>query len=328
MKKSLLMLGAAAMVLASCTQNEVMEVAENRSIGFNSFVNNTTKAATEFTGTATSGDIYVIGYYGNNNGTLDQKVFVNELGSTNYYWQDGKDYIFGAYADGKGGKFDGTTFDATNQVLTFTNYAPDDAKDLVATISDKVTNVTASTQSEVNLTFKHMLAQVGFTFKTEVGTEYELNITGIQIEQAIKTATGTYTKEQSGDITINWEGTATAEGETSYAYGSISDLANAENKTAQEFKLVIPQTVDGSNLKVTFQATIKGVGLDNTSSPKKIAVVLPSIIWQAGYKYNYTTVINAENIIEDTYPIEFTVEEIPVWTDGGNQDLTAPTVQP
>lgn len=39
MKKSLLMLGAAAMVLASCTQNEVMEVAENRSIGFNSFVN-------------------------------------------------------------------------------------------------------------------------------------------------------------------------------------------------------------------------------------------------------------------------------------------------
>lgn len=55
MKKSLLMLGAAAMMLASCTQNEVMEVAENRSIGFNSFVNNTTKAATEFTGTATSG---------------------------------------------------------------------------------------------------------------------------------------------------------------------------------------------------------------------------------------------------------------------------------
>ena len=328
MKKSLLMLGAAAMVLASCTQNEVMEVAENRSIGFNSFGNNTTKAATEFTGTATSGDIYVIGYYGNNNGTLDQKVFVNELGSTNYYWQDGKDYIFGAYADGKGGKFDRTTFNATNQILTFADYTPDDAKDLVATISDKVTNVTASTQGKVSLTFKHMLAQVGFTFKTEVGTEYELNITGIQIEQAIKTATGTYTKEQSGDITINWEGTATAEGETSYAYENISDLANAENKTAQEFKLVIPQTVDGTNLKVTFKATIKGVGLDNTSTPKEIKVSLPATTWQAGYKYNYTTVINAENIIEDTYPIEFTVEEIPGWTDGGNQDLTAPTVQP
>lgn len=324
-----MMLGAAAMVLASCTQNEVMEVAENRAIGFNSFVNNTTKAATEFTGAATSDDIYVIGYYGNNNGTLDQEVFVNELGSTLYYWQDGKDYIFGAYADGKGGKIDGTTFSATDQKLTFTNYTPDDTKDLVAAISDKVTNVTANIQDEVSLTFKHMLAQVGFTFKTEVGTEYELNITNIQIEQAIKTATtGTYTKGQSGDITINWEGTATAEGETSYAYENISDLANAENKTAQEFKLVIPQTVDGTNLKVTFKATIKGVGLDNTSSPKEIEVALPATTWQAGYKYNYTTVINAENIIKDTYPIEFTVEEIPGWEDGGNQDLTAPTVQP
>lgn len=325
MKKSLMMLGAAAMVLASCTQNEVMEVAENRAIGFNSFVNNTTKAATEFTGAATSDDIYVIGYYGNNNGTLDQEVFVNELGSTLYYWQEGKDYIFGAYADGKGGKIDGTTFSATDQKLTFTNYTPDDTKDLVAAISDKVTNVTANTQDEVSLTFKHMLAQVGFTFKTEVGTEYTLNINDIQIEQAIKTATGTYTK--TGDA-INWQGTATADGETSYAYTNISDLANAVNKTAQEFKLVIPQTVDGTNLKVTFKATIKGVGLDNTSSPKEIEVALPTTIWQAGYKYNYTTVINAENIIEDTYPIEFTVEEIPGWTDGGNQDLTAPTVQP
>ena len=40
MKKSLLMLGAAAMMLASCTQNEVMEVAESRAIGFDAFVNN------------------------------------------------------------------------------------------------------------------------------------------------------------------------------------------------------------------------------------------------------------------------------------------------
>ena len=34
MKKGLLMLGAAAMMLASCTQNEVVEVAESRAIGF------------------------------------------------------------------------------------------------------------------------------------------------------------------------------------------------------------------------------------------------------------------------------------------------------
>lgn len=38
MKKSFLMFGVAAMALASCTQNEVVEYAENRAIQFDTFV--------------------------------------------------------------------------------------------------------------------------------------------------------------------------------------------------------------------------------------------------------------------------------------------------
>lgn len=244
MKKSLFLLGVAVAALTSCTNNEVMEVAENRAIGFSSFVGNTTKAATEFTGSATSADIYVIGYYGENNGTLDQPVFNNELGSTLYYWNEGKDYIFGAYADGKGGKFDGVSFDPTNSKLTFTNYTPS-TKDLVAAVSDKVKNVTAASQGAVSLSFKHMLAQVGFTFNTQVGQEYTLAISNIQIEKAIKTATGTYTK--SGDA-IAWDGSATGEGEASYAYTDIADLANGTTNSNSEYNLVIPQAVSGIKL--------------------------------------------------------------------------------
>lgn len=185
MKKSLFLLGVAVAALTSCTNNEVMEVAENRAIGFSSFVGNTTKAATEFTGSATSADIYVIGYYGENGGELNQPVFKNELGSTLYYWNEGKDYIFGAYADGKTGKFDDVAFDPAQSVLTFTDYTPS-TKDLVAAVSDKVENVTAASQGAVSLSFKHMLAQVGFTFNTQVGQEYTLAISNIQIEKAIK----------------------------------------------------------------------------------------------------------------------------------------------
>ena len=58
MKKSLMMLGAAAMVLASCTQNEVMEVAENRAIQFNTFVDKNTKAVTV---DESASNFYVIG---------------------------------------------------------------------------------------------------------------------------------------------------------------------------------------------------------------------------------------------------------------------------
>lgn len=324
MKKSLFLLGVAVAALTSCTNNEVMEVAENRAIGFSSFVGNTTKAATEFTGSATSADIYVIGYYGENNGTLDQPVFKNELGSTLYYWNEGMDYIFGAYADGKTGKFDDVAFDPAQSVLTFTDYTPS-TKDLVAAVSDKVENVTAASQGAVSLSFKHMLAQVGFTFNTQVGQEYILAISDIQIEKAIKTATGTYTK--SGDA-IDWQGSATGEGEASYAYTDIADLANGTTNSNSEYNLVIPQTVSG--IQVTFTASISGVGIDPAES-REITVTLPTTsvsTWTAGYKYNYTTTINAEDITDELKPIIFTVTEIPTWTDGGNTDFEVPAIQP
>lgn len=323
MKKSLFLLGVAVAALTSCTNNEVMEVAENRAIGFSSFVGNTTKAATEFTGSATSADIYVIGFYGENNGTLDQPVFKNELGSTLYYWNESKDYIFGAYADGQGGKFDGVEFDAANSKLTFTNYTPS-TKDLVAAVSNKIQNVTASSQGKVSLSFKHMLAQVGFTFNTQVGQEYTLAISNIQIEKAIKTATGTYTKSE--DDAIVWNGSATGEGEASYAYTDIADLANGTTNSNYEYNLVIPQAVNG--IKVTFTASISGVGI-NPAKTRNIEVVLPTTTistWTAGNKYNYTTTINAEDITDELKPIEFTVTEIPAWTDGENTDFKVPEI--
>ena len=47
MRKSLLLLGVAVAALASCTQNEVVDIAESNVIKFdNAFVGNTTKATT------------------------------------------------------------------------------------------------------------------------------------------------------------------------------------------------------------------------------------------------------------------------------------------
>ena len=49
MKKSLFMLGAAIVALSSCTQDEVLNVNENRVISFESHVNKNTRAVTETT---------------------------------------------------------------------------------------------------------------------------------------------------------------------------------------------------------------------------------------------------------------------------------------
>ena len=66
MKKSFLMLGVAAMALASCTQNEVVEYADSRAIQFDAFVGKSTRAVTEL---KTDGltQFNVFAYHGTNN---------------------------------------------------------------------------------------------------------------------------------------------------------------------------------------------------------------------------------------------------------------------
>ena len=60
MKKSLLMLGVAVAALASCTQNEVVDIAESNAIKFdNAFVGNATKATAPEITKDNITDIYV-----------------------------------------------------------------------------------------------------------------------------------------------------------------------------------------------------------------------------------------------------------------------------
>ncbi len=324
MKKILLTLSAAALVLASCAKIETVKVDENRAISFSSFTEYSTKSVTELSGSLSASDIYVIGYYGaTGESSLADGVFFNELGSTPYYWVDRNDYIFAAYANGEGGKIDNATF-TDNSTLTFADYTPTDDNDLVVAISDKIIDVDPSTQVPVSLTMKHMLAQVGFTFKTEVGDGYTLKIENIRIENAIQTATGTY----KTDGVIAWVGTATGDLVASYAYSNIADLVEVANKTNQEFKLVIPQSVENTinTIKVKFTATINGVGIEEGgNNTKNFEVVLPAPAdtekqWKPGYRYNYTTTINGDNISEDNKPILFTVTA-DGWSDYEGQDL-------
>ena len=158
------MLGVAVAALSGCSQSEILEVAEGRAIGFSSFVNNNTRAVNEVT-TGNLSEYYVFGNYGSG-GASDWtgQAFNNELNTTLYYWQPGKIYRFGAYADGNGGKIasSAVNFDAATQKLTFTNYTPDDTKDLVAAVTGNETADTyiASSETKVPLNFKHLLSQV------------------------------------------------------------------------------------------------------------------------------------------------------------------------
>lgn len=318
MKKSFLMFGVAAMALASCTQNEVVEYAENRAIQFDAFVNNNTRAVTEV---KNLNNFYVFGKFGDDASTYGNQVYANELNTTTHYWVASKYYSFGAYANGESGKIDNATFEAETKTLTFPSYTPDDTKDLVVATYALQAKADVTTNDPVSLNFKHMLSQVKFTFKTTDADAYTLKISDLRINNAVTKATGTYT-----DGVIDWS----TEPETgNYAYTEIVDVAVEENNyTASEVKLVIPQK-NTNSLKVTFKATISGSGLAEKSSTftADLAYAVGTVsgteanTWTPGFVYNYVATINADQIDPDLVDqkIEFTPTVTP-WKDANETD--------
>ena len=262
MKTNLFLLGMAVAAFSSCTNEEVTDVAQNRAIKFNQFVENNTREVQEVESLSS---FYVFGKFGEISNSYTTQIFNNESQDTPYYWVANKFYIFGAYADGNNGKIEDVTFDSAKKQLVFTNYSPDDTKDLVAAISDEVESGDNPTTNDnkVSLTFHHMLSQVKFTFNTTDGKEYQIEISNLKIN-AVKTSTGNIALSESNNVTINWENTSAIK-EDYDMYPVISDVANENKRASSESKLVIPQN-GTDQLNVMFTATVKGGGLDKTAN--------------------------------------------------------------
>lgn len=328
MKRSLFWLGAAAMALASCTNSEVMEVAENRAIGFSSFVGKPTKAVTPVT--SLSDNYYVFGNYGDGS-AWDGQAFNNEINTATYYWQTGKTYRFGAYADGAGGKLDNTqvSFSAGDKRLTFTNYTPDDAKDLVAAVTEDIEETNYGTGTAVPLTFNHMLSQVKLTFTTDAADTYKLTITDVKINGAVSTATGTYTTSGA-----SWDRGTASNGYSYEDFKTAADgtIAISKEAPASQVKLVIPQG-STNGLTVTFTATIKGedTGTTNFTANLTHAQSGHENTWMPGYCYNYTAYVELSKVIDNAgskVKITFTPTVTP-WEDFNvTPDLNPTEVQP
>lgn len=331
MKTNLFLLGMAVAAFSSCTNEEVTDVAQNRAIKFNQFVENNTREVQEVESLSS---FYVFGKFGEISNSYTTQIFNNESQDTPYYWVANRFYIFGAYADGNNGKIEDVTFDSAKKQLVFTNYSPDDTKDLVAAISDEVESGDNPTTNDnkVSLTFHHMLSQVKFTFNTTDGKEYQIKISNLKIN-AVKTSTGNIALSESNNVTINWENTSAIK-EDYDIYPVISDVANENKRASSESKLVIPQN-GTDQLNVMFTATVKGGGLDKTANFTANLSVAENIAggnsnantWIPGYRYNYTAEINAKMISEGgenpevLYPITFNAI-VSDWEKAEDQNTT------
>ena len=330
MKKSMFLLGIATVALASCTNEEVVEMPQNRAIGFSTFLNNTTRTVTDLS-SLSDGDYYVIGYYGTSQYSNDNIVFNNEANTMEYYWQANNHYQFASYSDGTNRIASGVSFTPGNPgSLVISDYAVTDDNDLLGAISADVHCTDATSMSKVPLTFKHLLSKVRFTFNSAIGEDYTLAITNLKFN-AISTATATF-----NGTAATWVGTV----KTDYVYpdeiidlcavGNLNEDGNLYTQAVEKF--VIPQDVpaSGQQIQASFTATLSGDGItDGTASKNFIAVLtVPTTnAWASGTIYNYTTTLTADQITDDLeYPILFEVTEITDWITIPDIDYT-PTAQ-
>ena len=321
MKNSLFLLGAAAVVaLSSCTKNEVLEVAENRAIGFDAFVGKSTRVTDDVT-LKNLGSFELYGWRGDNQIFNKQSVSVTEKGVCSYeplqYWEANYKYNFEAIAPAADGTKVAFAANKTGGTITFVN---DGETDLIyAKAEEKTTGETISeTPRAVSLTFKHLLSRVKFTFTNGFPknaaakiTVSDVKITNTYASATITPATGewgTYGNANKKEITFKSENVADV-------------VATASEET--EHMYLIPHTSPSYTL--SFNVTLD----QNGATTKYSHETTITTAMAKGNSYNFTATLTEKNIDPKTqlFPIEFTALETP-WTDFTDGTVDIPSVQP
>lgn len=317
MKKGLMMLGVAAIALASCTQNEVVEVAESRAIEFNTFVGKSTKAVNDLNEANKFTKFFIYGAFTKDEKTAtvfdgDAATRDNDGAQWSYpleYWIDGGAYKFAAYSNGNSSAT--ASFDEASGKLTISDYIVGE-NDLV--LVDEVSAAGAKSGNKpVGLTMKHLLSKVNFKFSTTYADNLTVTISGLKINQAVNKGThnDTWTpddKTKADKYYDNVVATATGvESEECYLLPQSNTTLTAEFTATVTYE-------DGS---IVAQKKFENVSLNTTN-------------WQEAYTYTYTATIKPENMTDGevtTEPIVFT-PSVGEWTDNGTTDITPTVPQP
>ena len=349
MKKSFLMLGVAAMALASCTNEEVLNVADSRAISFdNAFVNNSTRSVDPSLTKANLNDFDVYGFVTNTSSESSRifdgvKVFKKDAGWTYdnpQYWVNGNTYTFGAIAPSGAATVSGEaikkkTNKKVGMTVQFTN-TNDAQKDLLHAAPAAVPVNSDEYNTAVEMEFNHQLSKVKFSFKNSVGEGYSVKVTDVKIADAMSSGTLTVSGEreaanawssQQGNLELTF-GNAVADDEDDKA----DAIANGSTNGTYYEKLMIP-TPATTSYTVTFAAELiqgtTSVGTFNHSAK------IENVELQLGYSYNFTAELTAKNIggpdNPSLNPITFTVKSVNDWTpssDDQDLDLPAATVEP
>ena len=341
MKKIFLIGLTAAAMLASCSNDETVEMAQQKAIGFsNAFVNNGTRSVDDpsFT-TLTLKDFAVYGFTQKGQIFNGEKVSKGGTASTGWsynnvqYWVPGNTYTFGAIAPHSvAGNVSNVTLPTgatkVEMEVAFTNKDADQV-DLLHAAPTQITGVTATYTTPVSMTFNHQLSKVKFSFQNSVGVGYNVKVSNVKITDAFKEGTltvaaagNTWGGQTNKNLELNF-GNVVADASTTEA----SVIAYAATLESYNEKLMIPM---GSSAiyTVTFTAELFK---DNVSlGIYNHRVEIKNVEFKLGYCYNFKASLTHKNITgpDELNPIEFTVASVKNWDQTeSNKDLSVPTTQ-
>lgn len=342
--KKLFMIGlAATAMLASCSNDETVEMAQQKAIGFsNAFVNNGTRSIVDpsFT-TKTLEDFAVYGFTQAGQIFKGDKVYKGGSASTGWsydvlqYWVPGNTYTFGAIAPHSVATNVSDVALPENakkveMTVAFTNTDADQVDLLHAEPAQIAgTEVTETYKTPVSMTFRHQLSKVKFSFENAVGEGYNVKVSNIKIMDAY--TNGTLTVAANGNT---WS--AQANNTLGLDFGNVvaddatadeaAVIANAATLESYNEKLMIPMDATAT-YTVTFTAELyQGDVLLGSYNHE---VKIENVEFKLGYCYDFKASLTHENIRDKPLnPIEFDVTNVEDWNETDiDQELDVPTTQ-
>ena len=309
MKKFLFLGIAATAMFASCTNDEMVEMNPQSAIGFETFVDKSTRATDVTKANLTAFEVYGWRTKDATEQIFDAQAVTANNGVCTYsplqYWVGGYKYDFEAVAPKSGEK--GVTVNDTYGASTIT-FASDSETDLIyASASKDLSSYdygTLAAPGVVDLTFGHLLSRVKFTFINGADATSAAKITVTYVKITNAGTTGVYTPSNG-----TWAA-ATVTGEVSFASTNITDIEGGESGET-EHKYLIPYNVKDYSVSFTVTMTQGSV-----SDSFNYTVELPEdITLVKGNSYNFKATFNPGQ------PIVFTADVTP-WNDF--TDVTIP----
>lgn len=343
MKKIFLIGLTAAAMMASCSNDETVEMAQQKAISFsNAFVNNGTRSIYDpsFT-TASLSDFAVYGFTQKGQIFNGENVSKGGSASTGWsyanlqYWVPGNTYTFGAIAPHSvAANVSGVALpeNATKveMKVAFTNTDADQV-DLLHAAPAQIagTGVTATYTTPVSMTFNHQLSKVKFSFQNSVGVGYNVKVSNVKITDAFKEGTltvaaagNTWGNQTDKTLELNF-GNVVANASSTEA----SAIAYAATLESYNEKLMIPMNNTAKYI-VTFTAELfkdnVPLGIYNHR------VEIKNVEFKLGYCYNFKASLTDKNITgqDELNPIEFDVKNVEDWNKAeSNKGLNVPTTQ-